>query len=116
MGVVHQAEDPGAPIGQGLAETDPDAGSFFALRGVGGDAVVGELTLRFGEPAGLERVVWKKEEGEEGNPNRESALDEEEPGVGISVLLRMSRVSWIRTNASQQVRGHQKDLQRHRQR
>lgn len=51
--VVHEAEDPGAPVGQRLAQADPDAGRFLAPGGVGGDAGVGELALGFFEPAGL---------------------------------------------------------------
>lgn len=61
--VVHQAEDPGAPVSQGLTEADPYAGGFLPLCGVGSDAPVSELSFCFAEPAGLQRVVREQEEG-----------------------------------------------------
>lgn len=80
MGVIHQAENPGAPVSKGLTEANPDAGRFLALSGVGGDAVVGKPSLLLAKPAGLERVVGEQKEGEEGDDNGEGALDDEEPG------------------------------------
>ena len=47
MRVVHEAEDPSAPVGQRLAESDPHAGRFLAPCGVSGDAGVGKLALGF---------------------------------------------------------------------
>ncbi|KAJ8110009.1 hypothetical protein OPT61_g7033 [Boeremia exigua] len=79
VGVVHQAEDPGTPVGEGLAQSDPDAGGFLALRGVGCDAPVGELAFGLVQPAGLERVVWQEEKGGTCHTDGESALDDEEP-------------------------------------
>lgn len=84
MGVVHEAEGPSAPVGEGLAETDPDAGALLALGGVGGDAVVGELSLLGSEPAGLQGVVGEEEKGEYRDQDRKGALDDEEP---VNVLL-----------------------------
>jgi hypothetical protein len=63
-----------------LTEANPDAGRFLALSGVGSDAIVGKLSLLLAKPAGLERVVGEQEEGEEGDADREGALDDEEPG------------------------------------
>ena len=79
MGVVHEAEGPSAPVGESLAETDPDAGALLALGGVGRDAVVGELSLLWSEPAGLQGMVGEEEEGEYRDQDRNGALDDEEP-------------------------------------
>lgn len=63
MRVVHQAEHPGAPVSQGLTETDPHAGGLLTLCGVGGDAPVGKLPLSLAEPAGLQGMVREEEKG-----------------------------------------------------
>ena len=81
MRVVHEAEDPGAPVDEGLFEAVQHAGSFFALSGVRGDAGVGELALLRREPAGVEGVVGEEKERDEGDTDGEGALDDEEPGT-----------------------------------
>lgn len=53
MEVIHEAEDPGAPIGGSLAQTSPDTGTLAAAGRVAGNAGVGEFTLLLVKPAGF---------------------------------------------------------------
>lgn len=75
MKVIHKTEDPSSPVGGSLAQTSPDSGTFAAAGRVAGNAGVGELTLLVGKPPGFEGAVGEYESGEDGDCNRECALD-----------------------------------------
>ena len=60
--VVHEGKDPSAPVRDTLHETLPSADRLLLLGGVGDDTVVGQLSLLWSEPAGLQRSVGQNEE------------------------------------------------------
>jgi hypothetical protein len=89
--IVHQAEDPGTPVGQSLAQTDPDTGCFLTLSSVGRDALVSKLAFGFAEPAGLEWVIRKYEERNASDPDGKCALNQEQPDLQRSVSIQVRR-------------------------
>jgi len=76
---LREAEEPDAVVGDGLLEPLDRAEFFRPVDLVALEAVVGELALLLGEPAGSERRLGQEGEGAEGDEAGDGALDDEEP-------------------------------------
>lgn len=84
MEVVHQAEDPSAPVGSSLAETSPNRGTLTATGGIAADTIMSQLAFLGSKPSRLERAVGEGEETEDGDADGDGTLDDEEPTFPIS--------------------------------
>ena len=69
-------------IDKTLTQTLPHAGGLgSSVRHIIEDTTVGQFPLLRSEPAGLERAIWKGEDGDDSNADRDSALDDLQTSV-----------------------------------
>lgn len=85
-GEVHEAEDPGERVLDGVPDAVPRAADHLLLAAVGAeDAVLRHLPLGGREEAGVLGPVGQQCVGAEGDEEGRDALDEEEPLPGVHV-------------------------------
>lgn len=84
MEVVHQAEDPSAPVRSSLAETSPNRGTLATAGSIAADTVMSQLAFLGGKPSRLEGAVGEGEETEDGDADGNGTLDDEEPVFSMS--------------------------------
>lgn len=88
MEVVHQAEDPSAPVRSSLAETCPDRRALATTGSITADTVMSQLAFLGSKPSRLEGAVGEGEETEDGDTDGNGALDDEEPAFLTSDMFR----------------------------
>lgn len=88
MEVVHQAEDPSAPVRSSLAETSPNRGTLATAGRIAADTLMSQLAFFGSEPSRLEGAIGKGEETEYGDADGNGTLDDEEPEFSTSDMFR----------------------------
>lgn len=90
--VLDEAEEPEARVPYGLLEARAGALALREADRVLDHAVVGELALLGLQPARRQRVVGQREYADDGDAEREAALDDEEPLPALHAVVAVDCV------------------------